>query len=101
MPGGEDRTRKRDSRVPRARQLRRVMTHAERKLWWLLREARLPGTHFRRQATIERYFADFCCHTCKLVIEIDGGGHAVRRQMMADAKRTEFLKSRGYRVLRF
>ena len=77
-------SRKRDTRVPQARRLRRAMTDAERKLWWHLREARLKGTHFRRQATIGRYFVDFCCHTRRLVIEIDGGGHAERRRIFAD-----------------
>jgi very-short-patch-repair endonuclease len=95
------RTGKQDTRVPLARRFRRETTDAERKLWWHLRQARLEGTHFRRQATIGRYFVDFCCHARRLVIEIDGGGHAEHSQMIADAKRTEFLRSRGYRVLRF
>ena len=78
-----------------------MMTPAERKLWWHLREAQFAGTHFRRQATIERYFVDFCCHTSRLLVEIDGGGHARRFRRMADARRTAFLNARGYRVLRF
>jgi very-short-patch-repair endonuclease len=101
MPHDRAQTRKRDARVPLARQLRRVMTPAERKLWWHLREARFSNTHFRRQATIGRYIVDFCCHTCRLVIEIDGGSHAQRRQVIADARRTAFLNARGYCVLRF
>jgi very-short-patch-repair endonuclease len=96
-----DRTRKKDTRVPLARRLRRMMTAAERKLWWHLREARFPGSHFRRQATIGRCFVDFCCHTKRLVIEVDGESHAERRQMIADARRSEFLQACGYRVLRF
>jgi very-short-patch-repair endonuclease len=101
MPRRKYQTGKRDTRVPLAWGLRRTMTRAERKLWWHIREARFEGTHFRRQATIGRYFVDFCCHTRKLIIEIDGGGHAEHRQMIADARRTEFLNARGYRVLRF
>jgi very-short-patch-repair endonuclease len=61
----------------------------------------MHGTHFRRQATIGRYFADFACHGTRLVVEVDGGGHAERDQMTADTERTAFLNSRGYRVLRF
>ena len=101
MPRGKTRTGKNDRRVPLARQLRRMMTPAERKLWWHLREARFAGSHFRRQATIGNYFVDFCCHTSRLVIEVDGDSHAEGRGIVADARRTEFLQSRGYRVLRF
>jgi len=77
------------------------MTDAERKLWWHLRGLRAAGTHFRRQATIGPYFADFACHECRLVIELDGGGHMEADRAIADAARTRFLESRGYRVLRF
>jgi very-short-patch-repair endonuclease len=69
-------SRKPDSRVPRARALRRAMTDAEKKLWWHLRHFPIEGTHFRRQATIGPYFVDFACHEQRLVIEVDGGQHA-------------------------
>src|SRR5580658_5753067 len=101
MPRGRISARKQDTRVPLARQLRRRMTTAERRLWWHLREARFAGTHFRRQATIGRYFVDFCCHTTRLVVEVDGDDHAYPRQQGADSRRTAFLNARGYRVLRF
>ncbi len=101
MVRSERRPRKKDARVPLARNLRRAMTDAERKLWWHLRRLPFKKTHFRRQATIGPYFADFACHECRLVIEVDGGGHAEHDQIMADAVRTKFLASRGYRVLRF
>ncbi len=101
MPRRKEQTRKQDTRVPLARQLRRMMTPAERKLWWHLREARFADCHFRRQATIGRYFVDFCCHTSKLVIEVDGESHAEPRQMISDERRSKFLRARGYRVLRF
>jgi very-short-patch-repair endonuclease len=94
----DDRT---DPRISRARQLRRSMTNAERKLWWYLRRLPNPDAHFRRQATIGPYYADFACHYHRLVIEVDGGGHGDEQQVVADAKRTELLNSRGYRVLRF
>ena len=90
-----------DARVVRARQLRRAMTNAERKLWWHLRRLPNENAHFRRQATIGQYYADFACHHHRLVIEVDGGGHAGDQQIAADAKRTAFLNARGYRVLRF
>lgn len=101
MPRDGRQSQKTDARVPRARRLRRAMADAERKLWWHLRELPVGGTHFGRQATIGPYFADFACHHCKLVIVIDGGQHAVAGHATADAERTRFLESRGYRVLRF
>jgi very-short-patch-repair endonuclease len=91
--------RKMDRRVPRARQLRRAMTDAERKLWWHLRALLGKEFHFRRQATIGPYFVDFACHQKRIVIEVDGSQHMALAG--PDAARTAFLQSRGYRVLRF
>ena len=45
------------------------------------------------------YFADFCSHGAKLIIEADGGQHA--EAAAYDAQRTRFLESEGYKVLRF
>ena len=91
--------RKSDARVRRARQLRRSMTDAERKLRWYLRQFPNETSHFRRQATIGPYFVDFACHQQRIVIEVDGSQHLDRLQ--TDNVRTAFLNSRGYRVLRF
>jgi very-short-patch-repair endonuclease len=77
------------------------MTDAEKKLWWHLRRLPIDTTHFRRQATIGPYFADFACHQLRLVIEIDGGQHNEPRQIALDDTRTAYLNSLGYRVLRF
>jgi very-short-patch-repair endonuclease len=77
------------------------MTDAERKLWWHLRRLPIEETHFRRQAAIGPYYADFACHRHRLIIEVDGSGHGEPAQSVADAERTAFLQSRGYRVLRF
>ena len=79
----------------------RDMTDAEKKLWWHLRRLPIEDTHFRRQATIGPFFADFACHEKRLVIEVDGGGHATLEQEAADAARTAYLEAQGYRVLRF
>jgi len=54
---------------------------------------------FRRQHPIGSYFVDFCSIQRKLIIEIDGGHHA--DQSAEDEVRSSFLKSYGYRVLRF
>src|SRR5690348_15747120 len=92
--------RKPDKRAERARDLRRAMTEAEKRLWWQLRQLPLANSHFRRQAPIGPYFADFAAHKCRVVIEVDGGGHAEARQAAFDNARSAYLKSRGYRVLR-
>src|ERR1051326_748210 len=89
------------TRAERARGLRRAMTEAEKKLWWQLRQLPLANSHFRRQAAIGQYFADFASHKCRVVIEVDGGGHGEARQAAFDKARSAYLKSRGYRVLRF
>ena len=94
-------SRRKDTRVPHARRLRRYATDAERKLWRGLRELASKRAHFRRQATIGPYFADFACHTSRLVIELDGGHHGDGVQANRDAERDAFLRNNGYRVLRF
>jgi very-short-patch-repair endonuclease len=82
-----------------ARELRRHQTDAERTLWYVLRAYRLAGHKFRRQAPIGPYIADFVCHEAHLIIELDGGQHAVRQGY--DAERTRWLAAQGFRVLRF
>jgi very-short-patch-repair endonuclease len=84
--------------VPRARALRRDATEAEKKLWQHLRQPPFKPHHFRRQATIGPYFADFASHQLKIVIELDGGQHSGNA---ADERRTSYLALEGYRVLRF
>lgn len=81
-----------------AKALRANMTDAERRLWYLLRAHRLDGIKFRRQVPIGRYVADFACISRNLIIEVDGGQHA---ESETDAKRTNWLEGRGFRVLRF
>jgi very-short-patch-repair endonuclease len=74
------------------------MTPHERKVWAKLRELnRMLGLHFRRQAPIGPFIADFAELGRRLVIEIDGGGHGGER----DQRRDEWLASQGFRVLRF
>jgi very-short-patch-repair endonuclease len=90
-----------DKRVPRARRLRRDQTTAERKLWGRLRELPISTSHFRRQATVGPYYIDFACHQRRLAIELDGGQHALPQRAAFDAKRTAYLRSQGYQVLRF
>ncbi len=83
----------------RARDLRQIQTDAERLLWRHLRTRQMAGCKFRRQEAIGHYIVDFVCFDQKLVIEIDGGQHAVNVEY--DSSRTAELQQRGYRVLRY
>jgi very-short-patch-repair endonuclease len=82
-----------------ARRLRRNQTDAERVLWFRLRDRRLDGWKFKRQAPIDRFVVDFFCPDGKLIVEIDGGQHDQDRER--DANRTSVLEAMGYLVLRF
>jgi very-short-patch-repair endonuclease len=84
--------------LSKAQDLRRDMTHAERKLWSVLRNRQLEGAKFRRQQPIGPFVADFVCQERRLIIEADGGQHAAEA---ADDRRTAFLEGKGYRVMRF
>jgi very-short-patch-repair endonuclease len=83
----------------RSRELRAKAPEAERIMWSRLRNRQLCGCKFRRQMSIQGYFADFACVEAKLIVELDGGQHA--DQIEYDARRTEMIEMAGYRVLRF
>jgi len=84
-----------------ARSLRNKMTEAEKRLWRLLRAGQLNGHKFRRQVAIGSYVVDFVCLSQKLIIELDGPQHCENDAAEHDARRTAWLHSLGYRVLRF
>jgi very-short-patch-repair endonuclease len=81
--------------------MRRDKSDAEHKLWRKLRNLTTHGFHFRQQAPIGPYITDFCDHTAKLVVEVDGAQHGEPKGLAADRVRTRWLASQGYRVLRF
>ena len=85
----------------RSRELRSGMTDAERKLWSKIREKQIHDLQFYRQKPVGNYIVDFYCPSAKLIIEVDGGGHFQPVQMEYDKIRNEFLKSLGFKVLRF
>ncbi len=81
----------------RARELRAAMTPQERRLWAHLRDLnRTLGTHFRRQAPVGPYIADFADFGRRLVIEADGGGHGGPR----DQARDSWFASQGFTIMR-
>ena len=53
---------------------------------------------FRRQHPIPPFITDFCCVERRLVIELDGSQHATTPE--EDLRRTPFLQSQRYQVLR-
>jgi len=84
----------------RARQLRNDMTDSERKLWRELSKRQLGGNRFRRQHPLGLYIVDFVCLSRRFIVEVNGGQHAEPAQQAHDARRTEWLETQGYRVLR-
>ena len=82
-----------------AKILREQSTTAERLLWQQLRSKQLEGYKFRRQEPIGRYIVDFVNYEKRIVIELDGGQHAIDKEN--DQIRDNWLKAEGFKVLRF
>ena len=85
------------SPLSNARALRRRSTHAEARLWQVLRDRRLGGWKWRRQVPVEPFVVDFLCVAASLVVEVDGATHA---DLAYDERRTRFLEDQGLRVFR-
>ncbi|MEK7591427.1 MAG: DUF559 domain-containing protein [Patescibacteria group bacterium] len=83
----------------RARSLRRKQTKPEAFLWSKLRDRRFHGLKFRRQVPIDQYVADFCCFDKRLIIELDGQAHFLRKKK--DAQREAHLCEEWFHILRF
>jgi len=83
----------------KARELRKNQTDAEKSIWHLVRAKQIEGLKFRRQHPIQPYIVDFVCPEKMLIIELDGGQHA--DAIDYDQKRTAYLESKGYTVIRF
>ena len=79
--------------------LRRNQTDAETLLWRHLRNRQLGGFKFRRQHSFPPYIVDFVCIEKLLIVELDGGQHALAVE--ADERRTKCLEQKGFRVIRF
>ena len=83
----------------RARELRKRLTKAERKLWAdFLRSLNIP---IKRQKVLDNYIVDFYCSKAKLVIEVDGDTHNTKDGIEYDEHRTAVLESFGLEVIRF
>ncbi|MEE3349323.1 MAG: endonuclease domain-containing protein [Candidatus Gastranaerophilaceae bacterium] len=84
-----------------AKMLRKNMTEQEKVLWNLLRNNQFYGLKFRRQVPIGNYVADFVCEIHNVIIELDGGQHNEPENIEKDKQRTDFLESKGYKIIRF
>jgi len=82
-----------------SQKLRREMTPQERHLWYdFLRN--LPIC-VKRQQIIGDYIVDFYCAERKTIIEIDGSQHYEEQKMKSDKTRDDYLRARGFMVLRY
>ena len=90
------------------RQLRNNQTPAEKILWNELRRRNINGERFLRQFPLftisgfgkrSFYIADFYSAKSKLVIEVDGPIHLLKREY--DANRDLVMQSWGFNILRF
>ena len=89
------------AKVYSARGLRKNETLAEKRLWEQLRNRTLEGFKFSRQVPIGPYIADFVCREQRLIVEVDGATHSTDEELAYDNRRTGFLKSERYSVIRF
>lgn len=82
-----------------ARMLRERSADAERILWRHIRGKQVEGYKFRRQQPIGHYIVDFVIFEKNIVIELDGGQHAVEQDI--DKTRDAWLTAEGFKVLSF
>ena len=90
------------------RELRKNQTKTEDLMWRMLRNRRFTGKKFLRQhplcvrsvqGKVSFYIADFYCAEHKLVIEVDGPIHEMKKEY--DKNRDEVMQAEGLRILRF
>ena len=82
-----------------ARQLRRVMTPPEVRLWQSLRRS-TQGLRFRRQHPFGPYVLDFYCASAGLCVEVDGQWHTLNERRSRDLARDLWLERGGVLTLR-
>jgi len=90
-----------DDLKQKARFLRNNMTEQEQKLWNIIRNRQFYNYRFLRQYRIGNYIVDFICRSKKIIVEVDGGQHNFDKNIEYDNNRTEYLKSKGYKIIRF
>ncbi|MGB7375274.1 MAG: DUF559 domain-containing protein [Rivularia sp. (in: cyanobacteria)] len=80
--------------IEKAKELRKNMTPAEKKLW--NNYSKTLKTRFLRQRPIDNFIVDFYCAKLRLVIEIDGETHFTDEAKTYDLQRTLILQ--GYKL---
>jgi very-short-patch-repair endonuclease len=80
--------------------LRQSANAPEQIAWSTLRILRQHGFPVRRQHPIGPYIVDFAVIKARLVIEIDGGIHALSEVAQRDATRQQANEALGWRVIR-
>ncbi len=84
-----------------ARDLRKNMSEAEHRLWFYVRKKQLDGFRFRRQYVVGIYIADFACVAEKMIVEVDGETHSTNVELSHDKRRTQYLESQNWKVIRY
>ena len=85
--------------IPRAKEMRKNMTAAEKKLW--SEYLRTFPLRVYRQRPIDHYIVDFYCPKLKLVIEVDGETHFTSEAQEYDQMRSDVLRGYGLEIIRF
>lgn len=84
----------------RRRDLRKKSTTPEKVLWEKLRNNQL-GLKFRRQYSVRGYVLDFYCAKAKLGIELEGGIHRRKEQIIYDNYRKKYLEAFNIKIIYF
>ena len=87
--------------IKRARELRRGMPPAQRRMWQLLRDRRFAGYKFRREHPLGPYVLDFYCPEARVSIEVDGRQHGFPEEQRRDQKKEAYLLGEGIMTRRF
>ena len=88
-----------NTKLEKAKSLRREMTPHERKLWYLF--LRTYPAKIYKQRIIDPFIADFYSARTKLIVEIDGSQHYDNSGITCDTVCTDYLESLGLKVIRF
>lgn len=88
----------RSDNIEKAKELRKNMTLAEKKLWWFLKQ---QDFRVLRQKPIDHYIVDFYIAAANLIIEIDGEVHNSIEAKEYDNYRTSKLKEYWLQEIRF
>ncbi len=87
--------------LEKRKKLRSNLTPAEAFLWTHLKTKQLEDRKFVKQHSIGNYIVDFYCASEKLIIELDGEVHNNSTAAKYDEKRTKYLNSLNFTVIRF